>query len=86
MANKITNFTVHRNNMHQRFKKSLRQDAVKQVKKCMSEPNIAGYAIVTWTDNGGYNTAWNTGKEEHLTAAQIPEYIKFTLTKELIRS
>lgn len=85
MATKITNFTVHKNNKIQRDRKVLRADAVKQIKRCVSEPDIAGFAIVSWTDSGAYNTSWNTGSEKYLKPTDIPNYVQFTLDKEIKR-
>lgn len=77
--NTVVKLSVHKNNSLQRKRKALRKDAVKQMKTCVNNPDIAGYAVVSWDASGEYHAGWNISGDSKILAHDMPRYVKDVL-------
>ncbi len=86
MANKTVSLTVHRNNRDQRERKRVRTMFRDDVKKISAIPDIAGYAVVAWDKDRGYQANWYTPKDGPMPGAAMPDFIRFSLQKEITKA
>lgn len=79
----IVKLSVHKNNKWQRERRALRKDAVDSVKKLVNNPDIAGYAIVAWSETGERSGSWKITSKSMIRPHQMPDYCKHALSSEL---
>lgn len=53
---KVAHLTVHRNTRLQRQRKEVRNHLALAIRGARNEPDLTGYALVTWTSSDGQNT------------------------------
>jgi hypothetical protein len=78
--------SVHRNNRAQREAKRTRSMLKDDVKTIAAMPNIAGYAVVAWDKDRGYDANWFAPHDGRIPSGAMPEYVKVCLLREITKS
>ena len=79
----VVKLSVHKNNMHQRAKKQLRQHASLNTKKCVNMPEVAGYCTIAWCADGSANMAWQITGQSGIRIADVPAFLSHAITRQL---
>lgn len=78
---KVTNLSMHKNNLQQKAQKDLRRELIEEAKTLSTMDGIAGYTLVAWTYDGEDNVSYYVDGFPEL---MLPEFVKMILLREII--
>ena len=81
----VVKLSVHKNNKDQKSKKDLRIAAVQDVKTCVKPKDVAGYLILTWSEDRSANICWNIRGKSAVRVEDLPKFLKSQIKRKIYR-
>ena len=78
---KVTNLTLHKNTLEKHKRKELAKDLCDSAKRMSEDPDLKGFALVTWDDRFNFIADWQTGRV--IPSHVMAEYVKGALLREI---
>ena len=83
---KIVKLTVHKNTLHKRRNKQIRGDAAKNLRECLNNKEISGYAIAVWDKDGLTTSCSHVAEDSPIRRTTLPEHLKSIFLDRFINS
>lgn len=80
---KPISLSMHKNTKHKRELQEFRGRAVRDIKAAVAPRNVAGYCLITWSNEGDINCGWATTKESKYPIESVPSMMQSYINSKI---
>lgn len=83
---KVLSLSVHKNNKAQRERKMVREMMRQSAHNMAKDPDIAGYAFVSWNSEMAFNCAWHCADASPIRGNMLPTFVSHAIIRRMCLS